>query len=368
MRSSIETLVEKKLAIGGFYHVVGSIETAFDFDIHRVIKTHLRVATPLEYRDNVEFGRVYKFRLRLIEEVILNEKQREIVANSVGVQYRPLMYRLSHAKDVGTGTVSVGTLKPISEFNSRGRLAAPVTLEDIGAIIPAKAFLHDKKGDRKYVRLSNRDFEQKTGLELEEMRDYVIRGMVDGVGPFKKVLERCAARQDVPIYLSSELSKKMTVGADYLIRIDSIEKLGLRPQSWQGLQLNELRPWSWKEVGSWVDTEGAVCSKTNKGTGNYQVIISQKEKRVLAEIAYFLNQQGLRSYISLTKSTGVYALHVGGAEAVARVIREIEPYIRTENKIHQISVFKESICWPRKRLWPSISKAREILGLVNLVP
>lgn len=158
----------------------------------------------------------------------------------------------------------------------------------------------------------------------------------------------------------------VVVGQAYVVDVDSIEKL-VRPKPWEGIKLEELGPWSWREVASWVDTEGAICCRNEKG-GNYQIIISQKEKTVLAEIAYFLDQQGLKSSLNLTKNTGVYNLHILGAEIEARVIKEIEPFLRTENKRIQISEFKKKICEPRKLLWPSIRNAREILGLTNKSP
>ncbi len=86
---------------------------------------------------------------------------------------------------------------------------------------------------------------------------------------------------------------------------------------------------------------------------------------MLTEIASFLDQQGLHSSLLLSKAIGVYNLHITGAGIEARVIKEIEPFIRTENKMDQISEFKKSICKPRKTLWPSIRNAREILGLTD---
>ncbi|HEV2225189.1 MAG TPA: hypothetical protein VGR56_00110 [Nitrososphaerales archaeon] len=363
-KSSIEEQAGINLKSGGFYHLVGSVEGAFDFDIHRVAKNYVRIMTPLEHRDKVEFGKVYNINLKAIEEVQLNEKQREIVANSVGLQYRPLMYRLQHANESGTKS-ELRILQPEKVTNPRkddGNAVAE-RLENIGAIFILRAHLHDRRGDRRYFTLPNAQFEQKTSLKIEEMRDYAIKGEIQGVGEFRKVLWRCAARQDVPIYVSSQLSKSIEIGKEYVIKIDSIEKL-VRPKPWEGIRLDELKPWSWKEVASWVDTEGAVCCPTERG-GTYQIQISQKEKKVLAEIAYFLDEQGLRSSLKLSKATGVYNLHITGVETMARVIKEVEPFIRTENKIIQISEFKKSICKPRRTLWSSIRNAREILGLTD---
>jgi hypothetical protein len=363
MRSRMEEQIGRKLASGGFYHITGSIQGAFDFDVHRVVRSYFRMVTPLEHRDKIVFGKVYSVCIKSIEEVQLNEKQREIVANAVGVQYRPLMYRLRHA--VGGRKAELRSLQPEKIAGSSKVDAAliPERVENINAQFATIAHLHTRVDNRRYFVLPNAQFELKTGLKLEEMRDYVIHGEIRGVGGIRKVLLRCAARQDIPIYVSSKLSKRITIGKEYLIRIDSVEKL-LRPKPWEGLKLDELRPWSWRELASWVDTEGAVCCPTERG-GTYQILISQKERKVLAEIALFLDAHGVSSSLLMDKTTGVYNLHVFGAGIVARVIKEIEPFIRTENKIAQISEFKKSICRQRKKLWPSIREARDVLGLTD---
>jgi len=363
MKATVEKLTGKKLTSGGFYHIVGSIEGAFDFDIHRVVKSYVRMVTPLEHRDKVEFGKVYNVLIKSVEEVQLNEKQREILANSIGLQYRPLMYRLQHANEPGTRReLPTSIAQKVIDYKENGETVLQ-RLDNIGAAFVLKARLHTRTDNRRYFTLPNAAFEQQTGLIVEEMRDYLIEGEIQGVGAFRKMLKRCAARQDIPLYCPANLSKNIEVGREYVVRIDSVEKRA-RPIPWEGIKLEGPEPWSWKEVASWVDTEGAICARSEKG-GNYQILISQKEKKVLAEIAHFLSQHGIRFTLDLTKSTGVYNLRILGADNVAKVIKEIEPFVRTENKIAQISEFEKSICKPRKRLWSSIRDAREILGLTN---
>lgn len=65
----------------------------------------------------------------------------------------------------------------------------------------------------------------------------------------------------------------------------------------------------------------------------------------------------------LDKSMGAYHAHLHRVEDVATVVKNIEPYIRTENKREQIREFKDSLSKPRKRLHGGIMKARKILGL-----
>ena len=47
------------------------------------------------------------------------------------------------------------------------------------------------------------------------------------------------------------------------------------------------------------------------------------------------------------------------------MIREIEPYIRTVQKMEQIAEFKKIISKSRKVLQPSIRNARKIFGLTE---
>jgi hypothetical protein len=271
--------------------VVGSIEGVYDFDVHRTTKSYVRLVVPLEYRDKVAFGKVHRFQLKSIEEIQLNERQREIAAHSVGLQYRPLMYRLKRAKE-DQGRCETATTDALGIDNVNDTKAPAIECwENVGALFTVTARLHTKVGDRRYFRLPDAAFERETGLGLEKMNDYVTRGEVEGVGEFKKVLERYAARQDIPIYLSPELSKSVEVGKEYVVGVDKIERTARRPSPWEGIRIEGAKPWSWEEVGSWVDTEGAICSRKEK-TDNYQILISQKERNVLAEIAQFSRPAG----------------------------------------------------------------------------
>ncbi len=141
-----------------------------------------------------------------------------LLAKSPTLQYRPLMYRLEHAKGNQTKAESISGRS--TGIANDSRLDGPRVvqrLENIGATFTLRAHLHTRMDNRRYFTLPNAAFEAKTGLKLEEMKDYVIKGEIHGAGEFRKVLLRCAARQDVPIYCSSKLSRNIEVGKEYVV-------------------------------------------------------------------------------------------------------------------------------------------------------
>ena len=150
----------------------------------------------------------------------------------------------------------------------------------------------------------------------------------------------------------------------YQITIDSIEKLPPRKKPWEGSEEADSIQWTWREVASWVDTEGWIGGNPKRG-GYHEVYVCQKERKMLEGLGRFLESEGLNPKLILNRHDGVYRLHVSGAEQSARVIKNIEPFIRTVRKKEEIANFKESIVRPRKSLWPSIRIAREILGLTE---
>jgi hypothetical protein len=241
MRVHLEKQIGRKLNFGGFYHVVGNIEGAFEFDIHRVIKNYFRMMTPLEHRDKVVFGKVYNIRIKLIEEMKLNNRQREIVANAVGVQYRPLMYRLRHAEiDPVIRSVPV----PVGLQNQAGQMQAHVErLEGLSATFNPIVRLHSGRDPRLYFRIDMSSFGRKTGVEIEEGGFYRLGGRIGDVGTFQKTLRSMASRQDIPFYVPPKLQGKLQVGKEYGVTIDWIEKLP-RPIDWHEGKNVDIESWT----------------------------------------------------------------------------------------------------------------------------
>jgi hypothetical protein len=351
MKTRLENEIGKKLRFGGLYHIAGDIEGAFDFDIHRIVKCYFRMVTPLEYRDRVEFGKVYNLRVRLIEEIQLNERQREILANSAGLQYRSLMYRLQH-----TTNERVSDLK--QAVGASDQANSSTRFEGLAATFSPIIRLQSGRDPRLYFRLLMSSFKKKTGIVIEEGGFYRIGVRIDGVGSFQKSLRSMAARQDIPFYVPIVLRDKLEAGRPCEVTIEWVEKLP-RPNDWRSGEKIDANDWSWREVASWIDTEGTIHAENR----SRYLSIGQKEKKVIQEICAFLENEGISSSMRLDRHTGVYYVVVNKVDDIARVIRNIEPYIRTVNKRREIEVFKEELAKPRAKLKTSVMYARRILGI-----
>jgi hypothetical protein len=352
MKVHIEKQTRKELTRGGFYHLKGAVEGAFDFDIHRIVKNYVRMVTPLEHRDKVESGRVYNICIHSIEEVPLNEKQREIVEHSVGLQYRPLMYRLARA-GIPHETASLDNLGASeAQPESRPRLSFE-KLDGISATFNPVVRLHSGRDPRLYFRIDMSTLRQATGIEIEEGGFYKIGITIEGVGSFQRLLRSMAARQDISFYIPPEIVGKVKVGERCKVVIDWIERLN-RPNEWHTGEGVEESSWTWREVASWTDTEGAIRTYLS---------IGQKDQDVIRGICAFFEKEGITATMRLDGHTGVYYATVSRVDDVAMAIKNIQPFIRTKNKKMEMEGFKEYLAKPRKRLNSSIIRARKILGI-----
>jgi hypothetical protein len=201
-------------------------------------------------------------------------------------------------------------------------------------------------------------FKEKTGLSIEEGGFYRIGARIEGVGSFQKSLRSMSARQDIPFYVPAALRDKLEVGRPCEVTIDWVEKLP-RPNNSRSGEKVDVGDWSWREVASWIDTEGTIHSENR----SRYLSIGQKEKKVIQEICAFLDKEGISSSMRLDKHAGVYYVVVNKVDDIARVIRNVGPYIRTENKRREIEAFKEELAKPRAKLRTSVIHARRILGI-----
>ena len=366
LKSHIESVTGVEIKRNSLYEIKGSVVGAYDFDIYRTVGKYVYLIPSLEQRDKVRPGRVYDVKIESVREVPLTESQREILG---GPQkrgaWRSTMYKLNHAADAASGADANGRMSG-NEGESKAvtrEPELPSVLKDIGASFDLEARQHNWGNNRHYFRIRNSLFEEKTGMNVEEMRDYVIRGHIQGVGDIQKTLHRCATGQDIPIYVPAKLQDKVEVGKKYTITIDSIEKLPPRRGFWEGRQDSNKINWDWKEVASWVDTEGWIGSKV--GHGRYAAFVCQKERGMLDGLGEFLAAQGLEPKLRFNKNDGVYQVGVSGAEQAALVVKNIEPYIRTVNKQEQIERFKDALAEPRKSLKSCIRIARKTLGIIE---
>jgi hypothetical protein len=314
---------------------------------------------PLEVRDRAQFGKVYKLSIRLIEEVLLNERQREILASAGSLQYRPLMYRISKlSKDAAPSERRPNDTSDFTHAQSPAgpKLSEPVTLHDPFCVIIR---LQSGRDPRLYFRIGSEEFQAQTGVTIEEGGYYKARVRIDGIGGFEKTLRSLAARQDIPFYVPTQLSNRLHVGDKVDVIVESMEKI-LRNSDWDTKQAIDIGDWTWRDIAAWIDTEGTIHASQ---LGSRYLRIGQKEKKIIQQICAFLHRHGILCSIILDMHTGVYYVSLDRTEHIAMVIKNVEPHIRTEKKMRDIAAFKKYLALPRKRLHASVLEARKILGI-----
>jgi hypothetical protein len=332
--------------------------------MYRTVDSYVRHSVPVEHHHQIQGGKTYGIGITSIEEVPLTKAQSQLVSEwkDRGVPWNRIAYRISHMQP----EQAEGQIQLAKDSGEEGKkvlhqLERYERVDNIGAAFVAMSRL--QKGDlasprdRFYFRIDNSEYKKKTGVPIEEGATYKIRGEIEGVGPFEKKLRSVAAGQDMPIYVSHELKDKVVLGKEYKITINSIERIPSIRDSWERLE-RPSNAWTWKEIASWIDTEGRINSEDA-----CYADIAQKDKRVIQEICGFYEEHGLHPNMTLQKSVGCYHANLRRVDEVAIVVKNIEPYIRTENKKEQIQRFKEKLSAPRERLHGVVREARKALGI-----
>lgn len=210
-------------------------------------------------------------------------------------------------------------------------------------------------------------FESKAGFHFEVGPTYLIRGTIIGICDFEVEHQQTESNQHVLVEVPERWRGRFLHGETYKIGISAIVK--------KEMVLTEAEPrlgatWDWALVAAWIDTEG--CFEANASHSTYRVSIYQKEKLPLAGICAFLRANGVECSVVPTKHANPrdssklchgFALVTWGADGLAKVIRNTEPYIRTRNKRNQIARCRAEIAKPRKRLEEKVIRARLLLGI-----
>ena len=268
------------------------------------------------------------------------------------------MYRLCRA---GAEPAITAEPAPLGPQNQIDPSQANVTrIDGLAATFNPEIHLHSGRDPRLYFRIEMSSFKRKTGVEIEEGGFYRLGGRIGELGNFQKTLRSMASRQDIPFYVPPRMQSALKVGVEYEVTIDWIETLR-RPLDWHQEEV-DVSSWTWREIGSWVDTEGTLGSIGNRG-GRHYLAIGQKDEKAIRQVSAFLESEGIKPFMRLDKHTGVYYAIVNRADHIAIIIKNIEPFIRTENKKMEIADFKRHIARPRKKLRYSIIEARRILGI-----
>ena len=332
--------------------------------MYGTVDGYVRHSVPVEHHHQIQGGKTYDIGITSVEEVPLTKAQSKLVSEwrDRGVPWNRIAYRINDMQP----EQAEGQIQPAKNSSEDGKkklhqLEMLERVDNIAATFVAMSRFQGKdkvsREDRFYFRIGNSEYRQKTGMAIEEGATYKIKGEIEGVGRFEKKLRSVAAGQNMPIYVPRELNSKVELGKRYRITINSVERIPSIRDSWEKLE-RPSNEWTWKEIASWIDTEGRVNAE-----GGYYADIAQKDKRVIQEICGFYDDHGLRPMMILDKSMGGWHAHLHRVDDVATVIKNIEPYIRTENKKEQIRQFKESVSKPREKLHGGIRNARKILGL-----
>jgi hypothetical protein len=361
-RQAIEEKTGMKLEDDKFYQFKGSVVGKYDFEMYRTGNSYIRHFVPVEHHHQVQSGKVHDIKIASLKEVPLTKAQKDLVSEwrDRGVPWNRIAYRINHMKPEHIEA----NVQPPEDSGSQKKLHQLERFErvdNIGATFVAVARLHrnERQGDRFYFRIDNSEYKQRTGVAIEEGATYKIRGEIEGVGLFEKKLRSVAAGQNMPIYVPHELMSRVELGKQYEITINSIERIRSIRDSWEKLE-RPSNEWTWKEIASWLDTEGHFDSESR---GSFYSDIAQKDKRVIQEICGFYEEHGLHPNMVLDKDAGCYHATLHRVDDVATLIKNTEQFIRTENKKEQIREFKENLIAPRKKLHGGIRKARKILGL-----
>ncbi len=363
-KQAIEEKTGVRMDEGKLYQIRGNVVGKYDFEMYRTVGSYVRHFVPVEHHHQIQAGKVHDIRITSVKEVPLTKAQSELVSEwrDRGVPWNRIAYRINHMQPEHVdGQTQPAQDSDVSEKKKLHQLEKLERVDNIGATFVAESRL--QKGDlanprdRFYFRIDNSEYKQKTGVAIDEGATYKISGEIEGVGQFEKKLRSVAAGQDMPIYVPHELKSKIGLGKEYKITINSVERIPSVRDSWEKLERPSIE-WTWKEIASWIDTEGRINSKTG-----FYSDIAQKDKRVIEEICGFYDEHGLHPNMTLQKSVGCYHARLARVDDVATVIKNIEPYIRTENKKEQIQQFKERLSAPRKSLQSGIREARKILEL-----
>src|SRR2546427_9553309 len=194
LKSHIESVTGVEIDRYKLYEIKGSVKGAYDFDIYRTVGKYVYLTPSLEQRDKVQPGRVYDVGIKSVVEVPLTDAQREILGGpKKRGAWRSTMYKVNHASAEGGREPAAATVDKGKESRTkRPESILSEKVENINATFILEARLHKWSEPRCQFNIKGSEFERKNEVNVEEMRDYVVKGRIDGVGEYQKTLHRCA--------------------------------------------------------------------------------------------------------------------------------------------------------------------------------
>lgn len=214
------------------------------------------------------------------------------------------------------------------------------------------AYVQRGKCTRISFRVPKSLIESQAGIEFDDNKVYVISGTLGRTCEYKLKHWRGAYSNELTIAVPKEYTPKFVPGVKYELAVNTIE-------IFDAFSEGKAEEWSWPLVGTWTNTEGSYVVNKNSSVC---AVISQKEREPLVGIGSFLRNEEIPSGIVVQRGKYFQLKTYGGPEAMAKFIKQTEPYIRTQNKKDQIARVKEEIGRVRLHDNVHLKRARYILG------
>jgi len=217
------------------------------------------------------------------------------------------------------------------------------------------AYVQRGRCTRISFRVPKSFIESRAGIEFDDSKAYLISGTLGRTCEYKLKHWRGAYSNELTIAVPKEYTSKFDPGVKYELAVNTIE-------IFDEFSEGRAEEWSWPLVGTWTDTEGSYLVNKNSSVC---AVISQKEREPLLGIGSFLRNEEIPSGIIVQRGKYFQLKTYGGPEAMAKFIKQTEPYIRTQNKKDQIARVKEEIGKVRLHDNVHLKRARYILGPVS---
>src|SRR2546422_2927285 len=99
LRTGIEERTGVRMERDKLYHIKGTVEGIYGFEVYQASRPSIRLHVPAEYRDRVEAGKIYNVTIKSINEVPLTDAQREILLwSKKGTRWKAVLERSSQVK------------------------------------------------------------------------------------------------------------------------------------------------------------------------------------------------------------------------------------------------------------------------------
>ncbi len=173
-------------------------------------------------------------------------------------------------------------------------------------------------------RISRRLLEEQSGVKMEPGKIYELTGQIDGVCDFHTFRAGTSA-ETLFLHVPSDYQSLVVPHQLYQIRVNSVAQRQLSPEFADVVKRTRIGM-NWSSLDRMLTPLTSNPSDPSKKCRGYTIV-------------------------------------TWGPEGLAKIIRNTEPYIRTQNKRNQIARCKEELARPRRRLEEKVIRARLLLGI-----